>query len=631
MYFRTKKIKSSRLVQLVESFRDAESRPRQRVVVSLGNVELPAGEEKLIAEAVERRLYLRRDNKENEDQMMFFGSGLSEVGTQWVDRIMKLAERSKWAAPVSDFCGDETAEQHEQPEEHVVAGVIIERIENENVVDYGAELVGMAAWNDLKIGELLVESGMSKRSVALAQTMVINRLVCPLSEWALIEWAERSALPECLDIRLTRSGKDVLYRTSDELLKRRKTIESHLRDREKDLFSLQRNIVLYDVTNTHFEGQCEANPKAARGKNKQKRNDCLQVAIGVVYDAYGFALAHEVFEGNMSDTKTLEGMLSRLDRDGFENALVILDAGFASRENIDFLKKAKRPFLVNVTRGSRNKYKTLFDADDYTSLPGRDEDEQVEVKLCADPDIPDENLVLCRSQKRREKEVSMISQAEKRFVKDAEALRSRVARGQLKEPDKICIAIGRLKQKHPRAARFYKVECENGEIVVRRDDERINDAIELCGDYVLRTDRNNLSAEEIWNLYMTLLKAEAGFRMLKGTLGLRPNFHHKEKRVDGHIFISMIAYHLLCWIQAKLVKSGDTREWKTIRRILRTHCLLTTRMPTINGQIISVRKPGTPDEDQLRIYRSLGIDYKSFFKTKMMTVNINKGFVVPSG
>jgi transposase len=169
--------------------------------------------------------------------------------------------------------------------------------------------VALKAWKELGLSAFLQERGLNASVIATAQMLVANRLIQPLSEWASIDWAQRTALPELLGLSLTKSGKDRLYRVGDELLKHRVKIEETLRKKERDLFSLQRSIILYDDTNVHFEGLCEANPKARHGKNKQHRDDCRQVAVGMAFDKYGFALAHEVFAGNTADTSTLKEML----------------------------------------------------------------------------------------------------------------------------------------------------------------------------------------------------------------------------------------------------------------------------------------------------------------------------------
>jgi len=303
-----------------------------------------------------------------------------------------------------------------------------------------------------------------------------------------------------------------------------------------------------------------------------------------------------------------------------QKPVVILDAGFASKESLQLLREKGYSYLVNITRGSRKKYAQYFEAEDFSVLADRNPDEQVEVKTIEDPEDPETRLVLCRSVKRREKEQAMISKAEKKFVDDAESLKKRISAGRLKDDKKIHKAIGRLLQKHPRVSRYYDVEFANGVISAERKEDVIAAAYELCGDYVLKTDQT-FDADVLWQLYMTLLKAEEGFKILKGTLGLRPNFHQKETRVDGHIFMTVLAYHLLSWINIKFEAAGDRRTWRTLRRILRTHSILTTRFPLENGDTVSVRKASLPNEEQIKIYDTLGINWRNAYKTKKSQMN----------
>jgi transposase len=592
MFFRTKIISGSRLVQLVHSYRNSEGLPRQKVIASLGDAAIPEPEKALIASAIERRIH---------GEGVFFDSSLSQEASAWVDRIVQLAGRSQAAKPVSQATVD---------------GVILDSIETTDVVELGPELVALKAWEELHFTPMLEALGMNPSAIATAQLMVSNRLIEPLSEWALIDWSHRTALPELLDIRITKSAKDRLYRTSDDLMALRKDIESTLRQRERDLFSLSRSVILYDVTNSHFEGLCASNPKAKHGKNKQHRNDCRQVAVGIAFDEHGFPLAHETFEGNMGDTRTLPIILDRLAR--HEQGLkpvVILDAGFASRANLALLKERGYSYLVNITRGSRSKYADAFKKETFEALPGRSDDEGVEVKKITDPEDSTSHLVLCRSAQRRLKEEAMISSAEKRFLTAAAALGKSIEKGVFKRAAVIERKIGALQKRQARTARFYTLKHNAGRLEITRDEDKMKSAIAQCGDYVLKTDKS-LEATQLWELYMTLLQAEAGFCQLKGTLGLRPNFHQLEDRVDGHIFISVLAYHLLRWVGKRLEDHNDTREWQTIRRLLGTHSIVTTRLPLADGRTINIRKPSQPDDEQKRVYRMLGIDWKAAFPTK---------------
>ena len=598
MFFRTKRIKDSKLVQLVESYRNAEGQPRQRVVASLGDASLPELEMPAIARAVENHLAGHRELLPTE---------LSEEAAGWVRRILQLATRSRSVPPV---CSE------------TVDGVVVDRVQSENIVQLGPQLVALEAWENLGLTPMLQETGLNASQIATAQLLVAGRLIEPSSEWALIDWAERTALPELLDVRVTKSSKDRLYHVGDILFARRKAIERGLREREAGLFDTAGSIVLYDMTNTHFEGLCEKNPKARHGKNKQHRNDCRQVAIGMAFDARGLALAHDVFEGNIAETKTLAHMLDRLALSGNQGPskpVVILDAGFASKANIALLKERGLGYVVNITRGSRTRYARDFAAGGFEPVPGRDPQSPVEVKTIPDPDDPEASLVLCRSALRREKESAMLSRAESRFLGDLAALRERIEAGRLKSREKIERAIGRLQKKHPRATRFYTLRHASGTLEATRDEERHAGTAELLGNYVLKTERT-LSAADTWSLYMILLQAEEGFACLKGSLGLRPNFHQLEHRVEAHVFISVLAYHLLTWIRETLRASGETRDWKTLRRLLSTHSLVTTVLPLKDRRVLRIRKPSQPDPEQALIYQKLRLAWKrSFLPVKSFT------------
>jgi len=596
MFFRTKLIKCTPLVQLVHSYRNDEGLPRQRVLVSLGAADIPDGEKHSIARAVEQYLEGTQD---------LLDSDLSQEASVWVARIVHLLGRSKAAKP---------------PTGPTVDGVILNKVDTSDNVQLGPQLVALQAWKALGFTPMLEELGLNASRIATAQLMVSNRLIAPLSEWALIDWAQRTALPEILGVRPTKTTKDRLYHTSDDLLEHRKAIEAALRTHEADIFSLKRSVVLYDVTNTHFEGLCEKNPKARHGKNKQKRSDCRQVAVGMAFDEHGLSLAHEVFAGNIADTKTLSDVLDRLEvPDDKLKPVVILDAGFASAANIAMLKERGYSYVVNITRGTRTKYAQAFQSEAFEALPGRKSEQKVEVRQIADPDDPEGRLVLCRSAQRRLKEEAMVSKAEVRFLAGVKALRERIETGRFKKPDIIKAKIAVLLKKHPRLARLYTLDYRDGTLSAVRDEEKMRDALSLCGDYVLKTDKS-LEAPQLWSLYMTLLKAEEGFQMLKGSLGLRPNYHQKEDRVDGHIFISVLAYHLLCWVRRKLEPLGDMRDWSTLRRLLGTHSLTTISMPLVDGRIIQIRKAGVPDAEQAQVYKSLGIDWKNAFPPRKSVI-----------
>jgi len=481
---------------------------------------------------------------------------------------------------------------------------------------------------------MLKDLGFNPSQIDAAAVSVISRLVFPCSEHQLLEWLPRTALPELLETDMTCGSKDRFYRVSDKLLKHQAAIEKHLRNRQQALFNLDRMILLYDLTNTYFEGAAEANEQAKRGKSKHKRNDCPQIVIGMVFDRNGFELTHQIFEGNKTDSKTLLHMIETLQKQLepeslFEKPLVVVDAGVATKKNLKLLRKKNFDYLVNDSRRSRARYREVFNNEDgFTSIASRTPQQRVLVKRIEDPEWTSESetdspdvLVLCKSNGRLDKEQAIYSKIETKFLADIEKLKMRIDAGRLKVEAKIQNAIGRLKERYSRAARFYSIDLfrsKDGRFILSwsRHDQRYDEAQSLFGCYVLRCCREGLSADDLWHLYMTLSRAEDGFRCLKSYLGLRPNYHQLPHRVNGHVFITVLAYHLHQYIMHQLREQGNVHNWHTNRCILETHMLSTTILPTSTGQLHRIRKAGIPDASQNAIYQKLKISLSDLPVTK---------------
>jgi len=495
---------------------------------------------------------------------------------------------------------------------------------------------------------------MQRKAAAVS---VVSRLVEPQSELGMASYLHQTALPELVGEASLGWSKDRFYRVSDKLIRNKEAIESHIRKQQRELFSLSRSVFLYDLTNTYFEGSALENPKAKRGNSKHKRSDCPQVVVGMVFDQNGFEVGHEIFEGNRNDSKTLLEMVKKLDQTVEEEAslftgakpTVIMDAGVATRKNLKLLREEGYSYLVNDSRRGRKKYLEEFQKEDeFEIVEGRKGKSEVKVRKLKDPlarpqsDKPAEgedgegewtgdHLVLCKSAARRKKELAIISKSEEKFIAAVHALEKRVREGRLKDPAKIDEAIGRVKSKHPRVARYYEVKRTQREqaetakkesrfqISWQRTDGTQSEDDDLLGCYVLRTDRDELDAGEFWKLYITLTRAEDGFQALKSDLGLRPNHHRIEERVDGHIFITVLAYHLLQMIMYVLRGAGDTRSWRTIKHVLQPHCYSTLIIPTESGETHRIRKAGLPDTTQRAIYETLKTDYSNLPVTKTHT------------
>jgi transposase len=651
MYLRRKKAPSGKVLQLLEAFRNSEGQPRQRVVLSLGNAAVPEEHWEQIGRLVEQRLYGRPG--------LFDGQAPSTV-REWVDTIVRRVDlRGRWrpARRGRDEAQEEPCAGGQESE--VVDGVLIDEVTHTHGASLGPELVARHVWNRLRMPECLERLGCNALQRQVAAASVINRLADPVSDHGMIGWIERSAIRELLGegAEALGAGKDRFYRITDKLLENQDAIEAHLRREQRKAFSLTRTIFLYDLTNTYFEGVMATNEKARRGKSKEKRNDCPQIVVGMVFDQYGFELAHRVFEGNRNDATTLVDMVGTLQAVVREEAdlfsarrpLVIMDAGVATRKNRKVLRGEEFDYLVNDSRRGRKAYRDLFlSGEGFSKISNREGGSEVEIRKIRDPldsantaDQKADWLVLCKSEARRGKEEGIRSKAEERFVRALQGLEERVEKGRLQDREKIDQAVGRILARHPRVARFYHVAVEEKpsgcapEVAaakpdtkakgrscqlawVRKDDAYAADD-ELLGCYVLRTDREELGAEEIWHLYMTLTRAEDGFRALKSDLGLRPNRHHVEDRVDAHVFLTVLAYQIVQHVLHTLRQQGDTRNWDTLRRVLSTHCYVTQIVPTAHGKTYRLRKAGEPDEVQKAIYQALGVEWRKLPATKICT------------
>ena len=632
VFFRRKKSPSGQCLQLLESFRNAQGEPRQRVVVSLGGTCLPAAHWSAVASAVANRLY---------GQPELLALDLPAEERRQVDAIVKRVDREGRWRPVgrSDPAPvlDSTAQ--------TIDGVLVDQVSHTHTTALGPSLVGWEAWQRLGLAQLLAGLGFNPAQAQAAAISVIHRLASPGSERSLLGWLPNSSLPELLGCEASAGIKDRFYRVSDQLLASRAGIEKHLRQKQGELFNLDRTILLYDLTNSYFEGAALGNPMAKRGHSKEKRNDCAQIVVGMIFDRYGFELAHRVFEGNQNDGKSLVAMVGELQQilgpqeriAGAAKPLIILDGGVGTPKNLALLRQHGWGYLVNDSRRGRALYREEFIREEgFVAIERRPDQAVVKVRILADPEsaaVPPDRLVLCKSQGRREKETAMRSQAETRFLAALEKVAKRVKEGRLRDAAKIQRAIGRVQTGHSRVQRFYTVKLETDPTLVlrwSREDQAYKEDDQLLGSYVLRTERQNLSAPELWSLYMGLTKAEEGFRALKSSLGLRPNYHQVEGRVEGHVFITVLAYHLLRWIMQTLEDARENRSWETLRGILQTHCYTTILLPTKGGQTYRIRKAGQPEESQKTIYRALGIRWDQLPQTKVVVPTKNTlDFVVP--
>jgi transposase len=377
---------------------------------------------------------------------------------------------------------------------------------------------------------------------------------------------------------------------------------------------------LYDTTSTYFEGKADGNDKAKHGHNKDGHPECRQVVVGLVLDKEGFVNRHEVYEGNRQDITTLTDIVDKLrDKIGDKDntPTVIVDRGMVSEENLKAIKDRGMNYIVAARHTERDKYLLEFEGLPITEIQKATEG-KIEVKI---KEIGGDIYILCRSDERAEKDKAI---KERFFIKIEEMLlrlQRRIESGRLKDTGKIHEQIGKIKQKNQRVARYYEIKVEEtNKFIYLKWNKKETDAGITDGIYLLRTNRRDLTEQEIWKLYMMLTKVERAFRHLKSDLGLRPVYHQNGMRVEGHIFVSVLAYHLLHAIEYSLMAKGDRRSWNTIKQILQSHQAVTVVLPDVdNKHVHHVRLATKPDSEQKEIYDRLGIKMTSI-KRKRITI-----------
>jgi transposase len=574
---------------LVESVQTPKG-PRQRTICSLGSLEPAPAEDWLgLAHKLQSAL-------QGQESL----SGSSSKIQEWVEK----ARNKKKSIVRSD--GDRS-----------IVTVEPDKVQVEQAREAGPVHVGHQLWDQLGMNRILQEAGLSSRACRLTEVMTLNRLICPSSEHAMPDWIRRTALGDLLQEDFSELEDEALYRNLDRLHPNREAIERALAEKEKTLFNLDDTVYLYDLTSTYFEGQATANPQAKRGYSRDKRPDCKQLVVGLVLDRDGFPKAHEIFDGNTQDRRSLDPMLDALEKRTGKRlgATVIVDRGMAFEENLEQIRKRQLHYLVAGRQSERNQWLEELENDEgweevhRTPSPRNpfQKKTRVEIKRQQKGDIV---YLLCRSEGREEKDRAIREKQEAKLIADLNRLQQRVAKGRLKNESKIQRVIGRLLERYPRVARYYEISYDAVQKNLSWNEltDKKATAKKLDGSYVLKTDRQDLSAEEIWRTYILLTRVEDAFCDIKSPLMERPIFHHLQNRTQTHIFLCVLAYHLLAAIEHRFLQAGVHTSWGTIRDQLRTHQVITIVLPEDHhGRVLAIRKATIPESEHRQIYATLGI------------------------
>ena len=597
---------------LVESVL-TEKGPRQKVICSLGD---------LSPKPPEEWLALARKLKDALTGQMSF-PGFAEDDPE----LQRLVRESP-AQPPPDRDSPRT---ESAPTSGNLISVHTDHVTYENPRPAGHIHVGFEFWKRLGLDDILKSLDFTPWLVQLTCAMTLNRLIHPAAEYAMPDWIRSTAMAEILGFDSSRLPHDPLDRNLDRLHPHRAAIESALAKREQSLFNLGNTILLYDLTSTYFEGTANLIPKAKRGYSRDHRPDCKQLVVGLVIGREGFPRAHEIFEGNTQDRTTLGSMLDRLEkRVGLpQGSTIVVDRGMAHAENIAELQRRKLHYVVAARQKERDRYLAEFEAgDDFEEVirqpSPRNPNQKKSVVRVKAHSVNHETLVLCISSERAPKDRAIREKQEARFLRDLAKVQARIQNGRLKSDVKIGEAIGRLKERYPRVARYHSItlNTKTRQLESKPDEETRKVAASLDGSYLLRTDREDVSAEEAWRIYSSLTRAENAFRCMKSPLSERPIFHQLEHRVESHIFLCVLAYHLLVAIETTLLRQEIHTSWATVRDLLATHEIATIVLPTDQNGVFRIRRCATPEPDHRVLYEALGVPMEIIRPVKTWERNI---------
>jgi transposase len=485
-------------------------------------------------------------------------------------------------------------------------------------------------WRFLKLDEIVdrhVPQGKhTVRPADIVAIEVINRLCAPCSEFALAErWYAATGLEDLLGVPDAEVTKDRLYRTLDDFVKAKQTIENALKEQLGVLFRLEYDLLLYDLTSTYFEGLAENNDLAKRGYSRDHRSDCKQVVLALMVTREGFPLAHYTLAGNTKDVQTVKKVVTEVEeRFGTAQRIWVMDRGMISTEVLTFLSQPQRQYLLATRRSELARFQKHLKGGRWQTLPGH---EDIVVKPIKQGKVA---YLLARSGPRRKKERAIRRRQRRALARALRQLQQTVATGRLRSRDKISERIGRLKGKYPKATPFVTLDLGKRTKVkldVRWDKDKFRMALARDGVYLLRSNRAGWSATEFWETYMQLTVVEHAFRILKSNLLLRPVWHHYSNRVEAHIFVCVLAYALWKTLdhlakEAKLLTlihkvdplhpdAGPQPRPMTPEAILWELAKIQIGdivMETTDGQKLALRRVAQPDAEQKRILAALHLE-----------------------
>jgi transposase len=500
--------------------------------------------------------------------------------------------------------------------------VDVDTLQHSNVREIGAEWMCYNTWDQLQLTSFFQSQGWNETQIQLVATQIIGRAVYPASELKTSSWMkENSAICEVTGYDMAEITKDKLYDSALKLYEVKDALEKHLSQRTNDLFNLDDKIILYDLTNTYFEGRKEHRSLAHFGRSKEKRKDAKLVVLAMVVNVEGFIKYTAIHEGNIADCNTLSAMIDKLSTHTCAHkATVVLDAGIATEENLTLIQEKGYNYLC-VSRTRLKNYTVVKDRD--SVVMETKSKQKVHLKAVQTQSKTDYYLEV-KSEAKAFKESGMKTQFEKRFEEQLQKIStSLTSKGGVKKADKVYERIGRAKERYPSIHQYYNITVAIDEetklatgITWNQDAQKHSIKEDGLGVYFLRTNLPLKEEATIWKIYNTIREIESSFRTLKSDLDLRPIYHKNDKSTMAHLHLGILAYWLVNTIRHQLKGKQINSNWSEIVRIANTQKVITTTGQNTFDKLVSIRKCSIPNKNLQIIYDILQCKHQPFRKRK---------------
>lgn len=584
---RTKKKKSYYYYQLVESHRTPKG-PRQRILLNLGTLD-----------------------EIKEDELKSLANRIEELATGQHSLIAYPPHIEKLATHYAAFLKKQTIRSTEEEVIPQWEEVDLTSVQSSHIRTAGSELIAEKAAHELSLKDILKDIGFTKDDIDRALIAIMGKLINPGSEIEIYNWYNHiSGLQDLLNID-NKVSLTSLYRIHDRILSHKDDIEKALINKERSLFGLGEGIILYDLTNTYFEGMLSLSDMAKRGVSKEKRNDRPLISVALIIDSEGFPKTIRVYPGNISEPSTLNDVLDDLikNKPPLDNTrpVVVMDAGITTEENLTLIKNKGFDYICTDRRKIHKipeKEETIIRETDHTTISAIREETE------------DEVFLIVHSDQRAKKEEYIKNRFQLRLEEDLKKLSCGLnKKGCIKQYPKILEKIGRLKEKYSMVSHYYEIDIKKEGNMVKdiswsiKNEEKLK--TRFSGRYILRSSKKDIADKELWSIHNMLTNIEASFKSLKYELSLRPVHHRLDKRIMAHIFITFIAYHLLCVIQRRLREHNIRHSWNTIRTYLSSFAYVTTTMMNKKNKTVYIRHLVTPEPFHIKIFNAMGISSKS--------------------